>query len=433
MIFRSQKNSSESDRPRRIISDVKPPYGKLPLAQHKRPSIISQIPAKKPEARYIENRDIRPGRSFHFPGKKYAYGIFSLLVLFGIGAYIVWSSTLTLAIQPNKTEFTLNSPGMRVSLPAEEFSKMLEKKAEGESRQTGTYNTRASGTVIVFNNFSVTPQVLSETTRFRTPEGLIFRSKDRVTIPGKTGDKPGLVDVMVVADAAGETYNIGLTDFTIPGFVGTPKFEKIFARSKTEMKGGASGNGKIVGEAEAGELLTKVEGDMYTELKNDFEASIPEDYVVFPKKFEYVTQLKVTDPPMGSPAERFFAAVRGEARTLGIRKNAYSDALAKELFKDRYREGAYTLTDRSKLTFTTIDFDYDRKIINVVVEGTAYFEWTFDQSELQKRVLEADGPDALDEIFKSYPGIKKVEMTFRPGFLKRIPKNPSRLIVQVKR
>ena len=71
-----------------------------------------------------------------------------------------------------------------------------------------------------------------------------------VTIPGTKVENgktvPGSKEVDVVADKAGAEYNIGLTDFTIPGFKGSPKFETVFARSKTEMTGGYVGNSQIV-------------------------------------------------------------------------------------------------------------------------------------------------------------------------------------------
>jgi len=106
---------------------------------------------------------------------------------------------------------------------------------------------KATGKIKIFNVFSSKSQTLVASTRFETADGKIYRISNSVTVPGSVsqGNKviPGAVSVNVLADQAGEQYNIGLTDFTIPGFKETSKYEKFYARSETEMTGG------FVGEA----------------------------------------------------------------------------------------------------------------------------------------------------------------------------------------
>jgi len=45
---------------------------------------------------------------------------------------------------------------------------------------------KASGEIIIFNDHSPASQTLIKNTRFQTPEGLIFRIKDAVSVPGTT-------------------------------------------------------------------------------------------------------------------------------------------------------------------------------------------------------------------------------------------------------
>jgi len=91
---------------------------------------------------------------------------------------------------------------------------MTERKT---AKATGVENVekKASGRIVVYNEFSSAPQKLIATTRFETPDGKIYRIKDAVTVPGA-----GSVEATVYADQPGEEYNIDLTDFTIPGFKG---------------------------------------------------------------------------------------------------------------------------------------------------------------------------------------------------------------------
>ena len=95
---------------------------------------------------------------------------------------------------------------------------------------------KASGRIVIFNDFNTSSQRLIKNTRFETSEGLIYRINKSVVVPGQKtedGEKvPGSVEVTVYADEAGEGFNIGLMDFTIPGFKGSPRFAKFYARSK---------------------------------------------------------------------------------------------------------------------------------------------------------------------------------------------------------
>ena len=101
---------------------------------------------------------------------------------------------------------------------------------------------KASGIVIFFNGFSSAPQKLVASTRIQSPEGLIFRIKKDIIIPGSEiiRDKivPGQVEAEVVADEQGSKYNIGLAEFQVPGFRGTPRFDSIYARSLAPFTGG---------------------------------------------------------------------------------------------------------------------------------------------------------------------------------------------------
>ena len=99
----------------------------------------------------------------------------------------------------------------------------------------------ASGKITVYNNYSSAPQKLIANTRFQTSDGKIYRIKGAISVPGM-----GVTEATVYADRAGEEYNIGPADFTIPGLKGGPRFEKVFAKSKSAMSGGTSGNVRIV-------------------------------------------------------------------------------------------------------------------------------------------------------------------------------------------
>ncbi|KKQ06848.1 MAG: hypothetical protein US15_C0002G0001, partial [Candidatus Moranbacteria bacterium GW2011_GWF1_36_4] len=113
--------------------------------------------------------------------------------------------------------------------------------------QKDVSDQKAHGTVVVYNEYSAASQQLVATTRLLTEDGKLFRLVAGVVVPGiseiEGKIEPGKIEVEVVADQSGEEYNIEESKFSIIGFKGGPKYEKIHARSIAKMIGGG-GNGE---------------------------------------------------------------------------------------------------------------------------------------------------------------------------------------------
>lgn len=104
--------------------------------------------------------------------------------------------------------------------------------------------TKASGTITAFNEYGSESQLLIASTRFLSSNGKIFRTTKDIYIPGANiiDDEiiPSSIDVEVMADYWGSEYNIGPSDFTIPGFKGTVKYVSLYGKSDTAMSGGSN-------------------------------------------------------------------------------------------------------------------------------------------------------------------------------------------------
>jgi len=111
------------------------------------------------------------------------------------------------------------------------------------SGTTTTAAAKASGSITVYNNYSASSVKLVKTTRFATPDGLIFRAPADVVIPGKSSSGPGSVQITVIADQTGSQYNIGpVAKFTVPGLQSNaPMYAGVYAKSSAPMTGGSSG------------------------------------------------------------------------------------------------------------------------------------------------------------------------------------------------
>lgn len=104
--------------------------------------------------------------------------------------------------------------------------------------------TKASGTLTVYNSFSTSPVRLVATTRFETPDHLIYRTPNDIVVPGKKGTTPGKVTVTVIADQAGEQFNIAPgVKFTVPGLkTNAPMYTGVTAEATGQFAGGFNGD-----------------------------------------------------------------------------------------------------------------------------------------------------------------------------------------------
>ncbi len=139
---------------------------------------------------------------------------------------------------------------VRITEYSDEVSVMVD--ATGTPSSSGQ---KATGSVVIYNAYNASPQPLVATTRLETSDGKVFRLAKGITVPGMTsGGEPGVVEVSVVADEIGESYNIGPSEFTIPGFRGNPKFDAFSAKSTETMRGGTTGGGDGVATVSEADL-----------------------------------------------------------------------------------------------------------------------------------------------------------------------------------
>jgi hypothetical protein len=107
--------------------------------------------------------------------------------------------------------------------------------------------TKARGVITLYNEFAEKPQRFVARTRLTTPEGIVYRLDNGVVVPGYTKKNgiitPGAVKISVTADATGTQGNqSALTQadehLSLPGLKGTPRYEKVYARITSDIKGG---------------------------------------------------------------------------------------------------------------------------------------------------------------------------------------------------
>ncbi len=296
-------------------------------------------------------------------------------------------------------------------------------KANGEKQ----VDKKATGTIIIYNNYSTASQRLIKNTRFSTPEGLIYRISDSVTVPGKKGTTPGSVEAVVTADEAGEKYNVGLKDFTIPGFKGDPRYTTFYARSKTPLAGGFSGIQKVVADADRAKAKTAIESKLLAELTKLAPGQVANDQILFDKAM----RIDFAQLPEEASGDSVVLKEEGTLSLIIFDKAKLSAAVAKQQIGD-YKGETILITNLDKLNFTPKgDFRPTVDNISFTLTGTSAFEWTYDELALKQALAGKPGSD-VPTILSQYKMIEKADISIRPFWLRKFPTSLERITIDKK-
>ncbi|MEK7121014.1 MAG: hypothetical protein AAB840_02885 [Patescibacteria group bacterium] len=324
------------------------------------------------------------------------------------------------------TEITALKEGGEVS-----FEIMtLEKELSEEILATGEKQVeeRASGKIIIYNNYNDKPQRLIKNTRFETPEGLIYRISDSVVIPGKSGTgssaTPGSLEVVVYADAPGNKYNIGMTDFTIPGFKNDPRYSSFYARSKTSMTGGFIGMKKTVDEkmkeVSKQALREKLKGELFKEA-----SSSKTDSFVLYNDAMYVEFESGQDNAKGDAV-----IIKEKAVLYGVlfNKTKLSSYIALKTIASFANEPVL-VRNLEELDYTAKDKEEKPWVtgkVTFTLIGNPLIVWTFDNNELKKETATKLKKE-IRSILATYQSIKKADIGTRPFWKRKFPSDIERI------
>ncbi len=289
---------------------------------------------------------------------------------------------------------------------------------------------KASGTIVIYNNASAEAQKLIENTRFESGDGKIYRIQKAVSVPGKTSTGPGSLEVQVLADQAGESYNIGLVDFTLPGLKGSPRFDTIYARSKTAMTGGFVGKEKSVSPDELAKAKADLKNSLNQELLAKASAEVPTEFILFPA----LSSVTFEDLPQtaGSAAGSVTLNMRGNLYGIMFKKSDLSTALS-------LGKAPRAPQDPVELdSFNTLEVAFVGGVpgdllnlskVDFKVTGTGHLVWQTDEVAL-KSDLAGRAKSDLPQLLNNYPTIESATASVRPFWKSTFPTEASKITVK---
>src|SRR3989344_281184 len=424
--------------PKKILQDVIPAERKsirhIPLPNNRKPASESEV-------------TISPRRTQKEAGgaklMRWLTIFVSFAVLVGIFFLVTWFFTsATINVTPKQETATIDSVLQIGELASEDLFNtiVVSTSTVSETVPTNreeTVNKKASGDIIIYNNYSSESQRLIKNTRFEASNGRIYLINESVVVPGQKvegGKKtPGSITVTVYADAAGPDYNLPLSDlkgdFTVPGFKGTPRYQSFYARQKTDITGGFSGIARVIDDAVFESVQNRLQTQVSDALWNSLNASIPEGYIAFRSLYALDYSVSSEDNSAGGVT----ISVTAVGKALALDQKSLSGAIAKDslsgyddkpiLIKNigdieiapRLSQGE-SLFENTKLVFTA--------------KGNAHFVWQFDEDAF-KAELAGKPKNSTESVMQQYPAINKAEVVIKPSWVSKYPKNVRKIHINL--
>ena len=187
--------------------------------------------------------------------------------------------------EPNiNSEFTAYPDKRQDALTYEVMT--LDATSESQVKASGQVDveTQATGKIEIIKTTPGTERVIKNT-RFRAPDGKIFRIKESVVIPGSVNNVPGTIQAEVFADQAGEEYNLPIgTRFNVPGFEESglgDLYNAIYAENKSAFIGGFKGPQFQIDETELGTARQALQVKLRDDLLARVEQEKPNGFLTF--------------------------------------------------------------------------------------------------------------------------------------------------------
>lgn len=327
----------------------------------------------------------------------------------------------------NKTDLTLKK------IPLQSIK--LEKRETREFSVLGEQqvNEKARGKIFIYNEYSSSPQTLVETTRFLSEDGKIFRLPKTVVVPGAAIEEgkivPSFVEVEIFADQPGKEYNINPNQFTIPGFQGTPKYNKFYAKSFSAMSGGAVGRVKIVSQEDFNNAKDNILNDLRSVAYSQMKDGVPNGFKLIDDAIREKIDNILVDPPIGAVAEKFNLTANLTFEGLIFNEDDVN-GLFLEDFKKQVSEQSDFIDKYLIIEYKKISADFLNKKINFIASFSGKTKEKIDIDKI-RIALRNKGEGEIEDFFSQSENIESIKVNFWPFWVKKIPQNIQKIKIEL--
>ncbi len=434
--------------PKRILQDVVTSSSPRPRTNIRKSDNIKQrnedstIDVRMPSANRI-NRNINDHDSKGVGFSRFAiWGVAIFAVLFLLFVLLQFFSGTVVEVVPLQKNITLNEDFIATKDAGEgklPFKLVvLESSLSGVVTATEEKNIerKSSGNIVIYNKYSSKSQKLRKRTRFEAPDGKYYLIDKSVVVPGTTVQNgetiPGSVEVTVYAEFSGKEYDIGLTDFTVPGFKKEDplRFEKFYARSKTPIENGFSGIEKLASSEDIAKGKEELQNSLKETLLVQARSQVPKDFILYDDavffSFKNISNQGETKKDMINITE--------EGILYGVLFN--KSELSKHIAASTvvaYDGSDVSVQDLEELKFNVINREgfnskEDSKL-KFTISGPALIVWDINETLLARDLAGTSKVD-FENTIGEYSNIQTATATLRPFWKKVFPENSEDIIIR---
>jgi hypothetical protein len=300
-------------------------------------------------------------------------------------------------------------------------------KASSESN----VSLKAQGTIIIYNDYSTSPQELVATTRFLTPDGKIFRITQNVTVPGATKASDGTltassVNAPIAADQAGPDYNIGpVAKLTIPGFAGKPQASGFWGTINASTTGGYTGTKAVPTTADIATAKASTTAALQASLQGGFSGSYPNNFKILAD----ATNIQVGALTVNTTTDsegNFTVFGTATLSAIGFDESALKGDLLAQA------QGTYpssTFKDIN-LTYNSVQASFSKGQVSFSLSAQGDLEPAFLPVVFEQEILGQNIADARTTI-AALPQLSSGEISVWPLWLWTIPSDASKVQINV--
>ncbi len=368
--------------------------------------------------------------------KKYPviFGSFLLLLLF-IGYMFFLRANITIWPETEDVNFSGRIEIRTDALQIDYLSRIIPGKLiEVEKEESKTFlstgyeteEKRAEGVLRVYNNHSSLPQILVAETRFVSSDGKLFRSLERISIPGRSQSGAGYEDVRVRAVEPGEDYNIDRTvKFSIPGLQGTPMYTSVYAENLEPITGGFIGRLPKITQEDIDEarsiLISDILAEVRSEMANNFENLVLIENLIAEDMLH-----ELISPGLGENYESFDYSIKIKATALAFSRDDLEELIDESLLEqvsDRDLVGELLFSGKKvwnnpELSYDVLSVNEDGAILFVETSGIVYPEI---EEIVFKREISGKSLEEIKTILSDNSRILEVDVSGRPPWIKNVP------------
>lgn len=298
---------------------------------------------------------------------------------------------------------------------------------------TSTEQGRAKGVVRVFNGFSTFPQKLVAQTRFLSQDGKLFRSPAAVVVPAGQMDGnniiAGSLDIEVIAAESGEEYNIGPSNFSLPGLFGNPAYTTITGKSFEPMTGGSKTEVSVVTESDLNGARDTLVAELQQEVRVSLEGKVPPGMVLLPQALDLQVAQASSLVKAGAPLDSFNFSVKVQG-TATVFSLADVENAAGELLASLAQEGERIAGKTLEMEYENVEMNRSAQSLSFDIVSSALFTKEIDPVELKARLAGASKEEAAVSLSQN-PSLRKAEILLFPFWLEYLPQDPDHVKITV--